>query len=573
MGRAISGMDDDGPIADVCKMPSFIGSFEEGRVKLSRNLPTETSFTDGKVERPVRDLSRGVSRSNSRVSLDGGEGRAEERSGEDEKDAKGNNNNNCNGGGGERRRASAVEILRRNFGVSKSPSFRLNTNSRMQRGAENDDPEGGVNTDVKNGYESECNGCKKSAFETGGAGTENEPTLSDLTTVDVQGVEFVSGTDQYRHSERSTVNVNDSYNDKEHIYCTVYCIADDKHRRDVEITDDETVTSDAPETDSDTGQGMGSNTEPVLYTVDDLVDPFGDIAHHRLSTVVAGTEATLQSCRVCLEGKSIAPMPCCRKAVCDECLKLYVSSQVRIAKSYISCPIPECSGYLEEGVVVSHLTPEDLAKYRYFLELSQLDSSTKPCPQCSQFTSLKEHSHNRSEHKYKIQCSNCQFVWCFKCHAPWHNGLKCREYRKGDKLLRNWASVIEHGQRNAQKCPQCKIHIQRTEGCDHMTCAQCNTNFCYRCGERYRHLRFFGDHTSNLSVFGCKFRYLPDKPHLRRLIRGSVCATKVLIAPVVILLVVVLGALALVIGLVVFPVYYVCKRRKKQRTQGSGRWI
>lgn len=34
-----------------------------------------------------------------------------------------------------------------------------------------------------------------------------------------------------------------------------------------------------------------------------------------------------------------------------------------------------------------------------------------------------------------------------------------------------------------------QIHIQRTEGCDHMTCAQCNTNFCYRCGERYRHLR------------------------------------------------------------------------------------
>uniref|UniRef100_A0A4W6ELG8 RBR-type E3 ubiquitin transferase n=1 Tax=Lates calcarifer TaxID=8187 RepID=A0A4W6ELG8_LATCA len=251
-----------------------------------------------------------------------------------------------------------------------------------------------------------------------------------------------------------------------------------------------------------------------------------------------------------------------------------ISSQVRVAKPFISCPIPECSGQLEEGVVVSHLASEDVAKYHYFLELNQLDSSTKPCPQCSHFTSLKKHNPHHSEHKYKIQCSNCQFVWCFKCHAPWHNGLKCRDYRKGDKLLRTWASVIEHGQRNAQKCPQCRIHIQRTEGCDHMTCTQCNTNFCYRCGERYRHLRlepftlsfffffcaalvtsspifvgrFFGDHTSNLSVFGCKYRYLPDKPHLRRLIRGSVCATKVLIAPVVILLVVVLGALALVIG-------------------------
>nr|XP_020497724.1 probable E3 ubiquitin-protein ligase RNF217 [Labrus bergylta] len=570
MGRTIPGMDDDDLIPNARKMPSFIGGFEEGKVvKLSRNLPAETSFTDGKVERPVRDLSRRVTRSNSRVSLGGGEGHAAgESSGEEGKDAKGNNNNNCNGGGGggggERRRASAVEILRRNFGVSKSPSLRLNTNSRMQRGAEHGSTEGSGNPAGKNGE------CKKSECETGDAGTENEPTLSDLTTLDVQGVEFVTVTGQGRHKGDGDESFND---EEEHIYCTVYCIANDKHRRDVQITDDDTATSDAAETDSDAGQDMGSNPEPVLYTLDDLVDPFGDIAHHRVSAAQSGAEATLQSCRVCLEGKSIAPLPCCGKAVCDECLKLYVTSQVRIAKSDISCPISECSGYLEEGAVVSHLAIEDLAKYRYFLELSQLDSSTKPCPQCSQFTMLKEHNHSRSEYRYKIQCSNCQFVWCFKCHAPWHNGLKCREYRKGDKLLRSWASVIEHGQRNAQKCPQCRIHIQRTEGCDHMTCTQCSTNFCYRCGERYRHLRFFGDHTSNLSVFGCKFRYLPDKPHLRRLIRGSVCATKVLIAPVVILLVVVLGALALVIGLIVFPVYYVCKRRKKQRTQGSGRWI
>lgn len=568
-------MEDDEPIADACKMPTFTGSFEEGRVKPSRNLPTETSFTDGKVERPVRDLSRRVTGSLSGVSLDGDEGHAEEKSSEEEEDAKGNNNNNCNGGGGERRRASAVEILRRNFGVSKSPSLRLSTNTRMHRSVEHDASEGTGDTDVKDGCGGEVNGGRNSEQETGDAGTENEPTLSDFTTLDVQGVEFVSVTGQCRQkgdSDSKTATLDEFLNDEEHVYCTVYCIANDIHRRDVEITDDDTVTSDAPETDSETGHGVGENPGPVLYTMDDLVDRYG-VALPRLSSVLASADPTMRSCRVCLEVKTIAPMPCCRMAVCDECLRIYVSNMVRIAKTYIRCLNPECSGHLDEGTVVSHLAAEDLAKYRYFLELSQLDSSTKPCPQCTHFTSLKEQNPNRAEHKYKIQCSNCQFVWCFKCHAPWHNGLKCREYRKGDKLLRTWASVIEHGQRNAQKCPQCKIHIQRTEGCDHMTCTQCNTNFCYRCGERYRHLRFFGDHTSNLSVFGCKFRYLPDKPHLRRLIRGSVCATKVLIAPVVILLVVVLGALALVIGLVVFPVYYVCKRRKKQRTQGSGRWI
>uniref|UniRef100_A0AAV2KEA2 RBR-type E3 ubiquitin transferase n=2 Tax=Knipowitschia caucasica TaxID=637954 RepID=A0AAV2KEA2_KNICA len=292
---------------------------------------------------------------------------------------------------------------------------------------------------------------------------------------------------------------------------------------------------------------------------------------HRLSTEQDDAEAQL--CRVCLESKTIVPLSCCGMAVCEECLKLYVSSQVRMAKPFVSCPSPDCSGFLDEDLLLSLLTSAEAARYRYFLELSQLDSSTKPCPQCNHFTSLKDHAPCSSENKYKILCDSCQFLWCFKCHAPWHDGLKCREYRKGDKLLRSWANVIQHGQRNAQKCPQCKIHIQRTEGCDHMTCAQCNTNFCYRCGERYRHLRFFGDHTSNLSVFGCKYRYLPGKPHLRRFVRGSVCASKILMAPAVIVLVVVFGALALIIGLVVFPIYYVCKKQKKQHSQGSGRWI
>uniref|UniRef100_A0A2I3H264 RBR-type E3 ubiquitin transferase n=1 Tax=Nomascus leucogenys TaxID=61853 RepID=A0A2I3H264_NOMLE len=225
--------------------------------------------------------------------------------------------------------------------------------------------------------------------------------------------------------------------------------------------------------------------------------------------------------------------------------------KVQLGQVEIKCPITECFEFLEETTVVYNLTHEDSIKYKYFLELGRIDSSTKPCPQCKHFTTFKKKGHiptpSRSESKYKIQCPTCQFIWCFKCHSPWHEGVNCKEYKKGDKLLRHWASEIEHGQRNAQKCPKCKIHIQRTEGCDHMTCSQCNTNFCYRCGERYRQLRFFGDHTSNLSIFGCKYRYLPERPHLRRLVRGSVCAGKLFIAPLIMVLGLALGAIAVVI--------------------------
>ncbi|XP_063091110.1 E3 ubiquitin-protein ligase RNF217 isoform X1 [Cavia porcellus] len=276
-------------------------------------------------------------------------------------------------------------------------------------------------------------------------------------------------------------------------------------------------------------------------------------------------------CRVCLEEKPIKPLPCCKKALCGECLKLYLGAQVQLGQVEIKCPITECFEFLEEATVVCNLTHEDSIKYKYFLELGRIDSSTKPCPQCKHFTTFKKKGHiptpSRSESKYKVQCPACQFVWCFKCHSPWHEGVNCKEYKKGDKLLRHWASEIEHGQRNAQKCPKCKIHIQKTEGCDHMTCSQCNTNFCYRCGERYRQLRFFGDHTSNLSIFGCKYRYLPERPHLRRLVRGSVCAGKLFIAPLILVLGLALGAIAVVIGLFVFPIYCLCKtQRKRSRT-------
>ena len=67
-----------------------------------------------------------------------------------------------------------------------------------------------------------------------------------------------------------------------------------------------------------------------------------------------------------------------------------------------------------------------------------------------------------------------------------------------------------------------QIFIQRSLGCDHMTCSRCDTSFCYRCGENYRGFKLLGNHFSRLSPFGCRYNFMPDAPHLRRLIRGAV---------------------------------------------------
>ncbi|XP_076128234.1 E3 ubiquitin-protein ligase RNF217 [Alosa pseudoharengus] len=470
------------------------------------------------------------------------------------------------------RKTTAVDILRRNFGRSRrnftftedyrDPEDVVFTISNMQMGHSETNEE-----------HSDHNGQVEVKLE-----CQMESEFSDVEDVEIRP-------DDSEETLKSRVNPKEDGSMRElkqHVYCSVYCIANDSYRNSVDITvgeeDHRTVTPSTSNTslEQNTQSLQQSESEatgyPEPFTLADLVDATA------LNNFYKGDSSlsAVLTCRICLEDKHIKPLHCCKKAVCEECLETYTSSQVRVGRAVVACPITECSGFLEESVVLAHLAAEDVDKYKYFLELSRLDVGTKPCPQCNQFTSLKSRSGapastRSAEHKYKVQCSKCQFVWCFRCHAPWHDGLKCRDYRKGDKLLRDWASVIEHGQRNAQKCPRCKIHIQRTEGCDHMTCTQCNTNFCYRCGERYRHMRFFGDHTSDLSVFGCKYRYLPNKPHLRRFVRGSVCVTKLLLCPLVIVLTVVVGAVVIVVALLIFPIYC-CKKRRK-RPQGTEYWF
>ncbi|KAM5164143.1 E3 ubiquitin-protein ligase RNF217 [Mantella aurantiaca] len=351
------------------------------------------------------------------------------------------------------------------------------------------------------------------------------------------------------------------------VLCTVYCVESDLSGEMPPVYPEEPRRMSDPLSRSSphrppNGELALSPASLELELSPFLISSLGDSAGHKV----------MMSCRVCLEDKSIKPLACCKKGVCEECLKRYLSSQVQLGQVEIKCPITECNKHLDESTVLYSLPHDDIIKYKYYLELSRIDSSTKPCPQCKHFTTFIRKSHiptpTKPEIKFKIQCPSCLFVWCFKCHSPWHEGINCREYKKGDKLLRHWANEFEHGQRNAQKCPRCKVHIQRTEGCDHMTCSQCNTNFCYRCGERYRQLRFFGDHTSNLSVFGCKYRYLPERPHLRRLVRGSVCAGKLLIAPLLLVLGLALGAIAVVIGLFGLPIYCLCKKKRKRTRTG-----
>jgi len=91
------------------------------------------------------------------------------------------------------------------------------------------------------------------------------------------------------------------------------------------------------------------------------------------------------------------------------------------------------------------------------------------------------------------ECQKASCVFCFK-HIAWHNR------RRQDKGLENkqaeehfecaelapakeiWTKALERAEK--VPCPECSVGGRKDDGCTHMTCPQCQTEYCYVCGKK-----------------------------------------------------------------------------------------
>lgn len=301
------------------------------------------------------------------------------------------------------------------------------------------------------------------------------------------------------------------------------------------------------------------------------------------NTKVIGT------CQVCLGEKVVTrERLCCKVPVCEPCMAEYLKNAVEERNVRMQCI--NCDSYVHRDEILA-LLPIDLKeKYYRFLIDENKHPDIKTCPRCCLVQHRHDslpHSSTESPRKPKTQtgpqviCTQCGLNWCFDCHAPWHENIRCREFLKGDKLVKNWAKEFSYGQKNAVRCPKCKIFIQKRSGCNHMSCQNCNTKFCYRCGHRYFQLKLIGKHSDKFSPFGCKYNLLPDKPVARKAIRGSVLGAKIFGGVLLGGLIVAAAAVFLGGSVIIVPSYFgvryyhyrkrqkVFRKYKKQREESS----
>ena len=112
-------------------------------------------------------------------------------------------------------------------------------------------------------------------------------------------------------------------------------------------------------------------------------------------------------------------------------------------------------------------------------EATLIPEETMYCPNqgCAQPVVVPA-KHDVVHDRARQECPICKTKLCIRCRTLWHEGKTCAQAQaKPSEEMRKLSRVVGYG----KQCPSCQHFVQRTGGCNHMTCL-CRQEFCYRCG-------------------------------------------------------------------------------------------
>jgi len=209
-------------------------------------------------------------------------------------------------------------------------------------------------------------------------------------------------------------------------------------------------------------------------------------------------------CGMCLEEQTSSVRSCCQGHVwCKPCLAGYVGSEIACNQLAVRCPwidddttASRCTEMIDEATILTIIDEGSATKYRRFKALN--DPLMRECPLKNADGALCLHWQKGSARSPTMVCEKCHGTYCY-IHANAHPGETCRAYTKRQKSItkaNDWFI-----KQISKKCPSCKAPTQKGVGCNHMTCSQCRTHWCWVCGSKVSSGE--SDHFSPFNPFGC----------------------------------------------------------------------
>lgn len=189
------------------------------------------------------------------------------------------------------------------------------------------------------------------------------------------------------------------------------------------------------------------------------------------------------NCTICMEDYEMPFMffiDECAHSFCISCIKNYCKDKITDAVMSIKCPDKTCDKFITYQEVKFLLADDDKndQKYEGFLLRQILESLDDivwcPAPNCENAIPIMG---NEKE----IKCNKCNYIFCAKCKEETHSGYTCEQYKKYGNKINTFETWLEIKGDTVKKCPTCNYYTEKTEGCNHMTCKKCKTDYCWLC--------------------------------------------------------------------------------------------
>lgn len=250
-------------------------------------------------------------------------------------------------------------------------------------------------------------------------------------------------------------------------------------------------------------------------------------------------------CDLCMESKAGGDFAWlgCKHYFCTTCLKSMIEMHVAEGSlNELRCPDTKCREKMQADTLYTLLSADTFQRWQSLHRKKELESTPGVafCPRCDpsihqvrgrpacrnlaatgfckygdrcNFAHTPEETLDTpiepvaclptSKEDDLYVCPRCDFNFCGGCLDPWHPGNDC--ISSGEKSARMEARMryLEgQGQSDRKRaiekmrldllserkiamvstaCPGCRMPIEKSGGCNHMTCSSCLTHFCWKC--------------------------------------------------------------------------------------------